>query len=280
MVAPAARRRARSTRLTARRAARSPAMAAAARAGLLARGVLYVIVGWLALQVAFGHPGPRAESSGALRLVARSAAGSVALWLLAIGFAGLALWRLSEAVWGGAGGGGRKAGTRLAALGRAVIYAVLSFTILRFALGLGAPASSDTQSRDLTAAALRVPGGQILVAVIGLAIAAAGLAVMYQAWRKSFLRQLRLRGVSPVLRRVVTRLGQAGGIARGSVFTAAGVFLVIAALRAQPAQARGVDATLRAMAGTPFGPVLLVLVAAGLILFGAYSWCEARWRAV
>lgn len=279
MALPAARRRTRSTRLTARRAARSRAMAGLARAGLLARGVLYLIVGWLALQIAFGSTGQRAESSGALRVVAQTAVGTFVLWLLAIGFAGLALWRLSEAIWGSPGQG-RKATVRLAALGRAVIYGVFSFTILKYALGLGAPASSNSQSRDLTAAALRQPGGQILVTLIGLAVIAAGLAIAWQAWRKTFLRRLRLSGVSRVTRRVVTRLGQAGGMARGIVFAAAGVFLVVAAVHAQPSQARGIDATLRALAATPLGPLVLVVVAAGLVLFGAYSCCEARWRAV
>ncbi len=275
-----ARAKTQGARRAARQVARSPVMAGLARAGLAARGVLYVIVGWIALEVAFGGSGRHAESSGALRLVAASAVGSVALWLLAIGFGGLALWRLSEVIWGAAGPGGRSAGTRLASLARTVIYGALAFTILRYALGLGTPASSDTQSRDLTAAALREPGGQVLVALAGAAIAAAGLALIYRAARKKFLRQLRLAGVSPAVRTTVTRLGQLGGIARGMVFAAAGAFLLTAAAAAQPGQARGIDATLRAMALTPFGPWLLAAVAAGLVVFGCYSLCEARWRAV
>lgn len=279
MAAPA-RWRMRGTRMSARRAARSRAMAGLARAGLAARGVMYAIIGWIALQIAFGSPGHQADSAGALRLLARNPVGVVALWLLAIGFGGLALWRLSEAIWGAAGSGGRKTGTRLASLGRAVIYGLLCFTILKFALGLGAPASSNSQSRDLTAALLHQPGGQVLVTLIGLAVVAAGLVLIYQYWQKKFLRQLRLGGVSPAVRTAVTRLGQIGGIARGTVFAAVGVFLVVAAVNARPGQARGVDSALRAMAGTPFGPWLLAGVAAGLILFGVYSCCEARWRAV
>ncbi len=279
MAAPA-RRRLRGTRVTARRAARSPVMTGLARAGLAARGVLYVLIGWLAIEVAFGNSGRQADSAGALRLLAASAVGEAALWVLAIGFTGLALWRLSEVIWGAAGAGGRKASTRLASLGRAVIYGLLALSILKYALGLGAPASSNTQSRDLTATALHQPGGQAIVILIGLAVAAAGLALAYQYWRRKFLRYLRTGGMSPATRKAVTRLGQIGGIARGVVFTAAGVFLVAAGAQAQPGQARGVDATLRAFAATPFGPWLLAGVAAGLMLFGIYSCCEARWRAV
>lgn len=255
-------------------------MSALARAGLAARGALYVIVGWIAIEVAFGSHGQQADSAGALRLLAQSPVGTAALWLLAAGFIGLALWRLSEAIWGAAGSGGRKAGARLAALARAIIYGLLAVSILKYALGLGAPASSNTQSRDLTAAALRQPGGQAIVILIGLAVAVAGLALAYHYWCKKFLRDLRLGAASPAARRAVTRLGQTGGVARGAVFTAAGLFLIAAGAQAQPGQARGVDATLRAMAATPSGPWLLVLVAAGLVLFGVYSCCEARWRAV
>jgi hypothetical protein len=84
----------------------------------------------------------------------------------------------------------------------------------------------------------------------------------------------------PRTRQVVTWLGRAGGMARGAVFVTAGVFLVIAAVRAQPQQAKGVDSALRALALTPLGPWLLLVVAIGLIMFGAYSCCEARWRRV
>ena len=269
----------RGTRVPARRAARGRVMAGLARTGLAARGVMYAIIGWIALQIAFGSSGHQADSAGALRLLAHNPVGAILLWLLAIGFAGLALWRLSEAIWGAAGSGG-KASSRLASLGRAIIYGLLTFTIFKYVLGLGAPASSNSQSRDLTAALLRQPGGQILVTLIGLAVAAAGVALAYQYWQKKFLRQMRLGGVSPAVRRTVTRLGQIGGIARGTVFAAVGVFLVVAAVNAKPGQARGIDSALRAMTGTPFGPWLLVLVAAGLILFGVYSCCEARWRAV
>lgn len=81
-------------------------------------------------------------------------------------------------------------------------------------------------------------------------------------------------------RRVIEWLGRIGGIARGVVFITAGVFLVIAAVEAQPGQAKGIDSSLRALAATPGGPWLLVLVAVGLVMFGLFSCCEARWRRV
>ena len=280
MVAGSARRRRVSARGATRRARNSGLMPALARAGLTARGVMYILIGIIAVQIAFGSTSQKAESTGAVRLVASTPFGSVLLWLLAIGFAALTLWRLSEAIWGGAEPDGHKASKRLGYAFRAVIYGFLTFGVLKYALGLGAPSSSDTQSKDLTAKALQLPGGQVLVALVGIAIAAAGLYIAYQAWKKKFLRELRMGSASPATRRTVERLGQVGGIARGAVFATAGVFLVVAAANANPGQAKGIDSALRAFAHTPLGPWLLVLVALGLVTFGLFSLCQARWEDV
>ncbi|HWG64037.1 MAG TPA: DUF1206 domain-containing protein [Streptosporangiaceae bacterium] len=280
MVARSARRKARGSSVSARRAARRPVMSWLARAGLAARGAVYVLIGWIALEIAFGTSHQQADSSGALRTVGRSGFGVVVLWLIAIGFIGLTLWRLSEAAWGAPGPDGNKATTRLASLGRAVIYGVLAFTVLKYALGLGAPSSTNKQSKDLTAQFLHHPGGQVIVALLGVALAVGGAGLAYSYWKKKFLRNLRLGAASMTVRHVVTRIGQVGGVARGAVFVTAGIFLFIAAITAKPGQARGIDSALRALARTPLGPWLLGLVAIGLVLFGIYSWCEARWRAV
>jgi hypothetical protein len=280
MVARTARRRSLRTRRAARQAASSRPMAWLARAGLAARGVMYVLIGIIAVQIAVNGSRQQADRSGAVRLVARTPLGSVLLWLLVIGFAGMTLWRLSEAVWGTNEPGGRKSGPRLASLARAVLYAVVTYGILKYALGVGQPSSSDAQSQDLTAAALRHPGGQVIVAIAGIVVVAAGLTIMYRAYKLRFLQNLRLGPASATTRTAVKRLGQAGGMARGVVFGTVGVFLVVAAVDANPGQAKGIDSALRALAHTPLGPWLLVVVALGLITFGVYSWCEARWRAV
>lgn len=275
-----ARNTGRNARLTGRRAANSPAMKFLGRAGLAARGVMYIIIGWIAIQIAFGHSSHQADQTGALHLLGRNAFGEIALWLLVIGFAGMTLWRLAEAVYGSPGQDGRKASTRLAALGRAVIYGAIAYGVLKYALGVGGPQSSDQQSVDLTASVMSHPGGRVAVVIAGLILASAGLYMAYSAWQKHFLKKLNTGQMRPRTRQVVTWLGRVGGIARGAVFATAGVFLVIAALRAQPQQAKGVDSALRALTLTPLGPWLLLAVAIGLIMFGAYSCCEARWRRV
>jgi hypothetical protein len=275
-----ARRRTRSARYAGRKAAHSKFLAGLARVGLVARGLMYIIIGWIAIEVALGHSGKQADSSGALRVVGSNPLGRIALWLLVIGFAGLALWRLTEAIYGAAGPDGHRASRRVAALARTIFYGLWAYVILKYAIGAGAPKSSNTQSRDLTATVMAHPGGRFVVILVGIGFAIGGAILAFRAWRKDFLKHLQLASAGPKARRVVERLGQFGGIARGVVFAAAGIFLLIAGAKASPGQAKGVDATLRSFASTPLGPWLLALIAVGLVVFGAYSWCEARWRRV
>jgi hypothetical protein len=271
---------ARSARRAGRQAANSPAMKWLARAGFVARGIMYAVIGWIALQIAFGHSGQQADKNGAVHTISSTPFGAFALWVLVVGFFGMALWRLSEAIYGAPGPDGRKATARLGALARVVIYTVTGYGVLKYAIGTGGPQSTDKQSVDLTATLLHHPGGRALVVVIGLALAIGGLVLAYQYWKMHFLKNMNLGQARPRTRQIVEWLGRIGGVARGVVFATAGVFLVVAAVQYKPQEAKGIDSALRALAGTPAGPWLLALVAIGLIMFGAFSLCEARWRRV
>jgi len=238
---------------------------------------MYVIIGWIAVQVAFDHSGQQADRAGALHAISATPVGGVLLWLLVVGFIGMALWRLAEAAYGAPGTAGRKASARVLALAKGVLYGVIAYGVLKYALGAGGPQSSDKESVDLTATLMKYPGGRVLVIVIGLAVIGGGAYLAYQAWGEEFRKDLRLGQTGTRARRIVEWLGEFGGIARGAVFVTAGIFLVVAAAEAKPQQAKGVDSALRTLAGTPLGPWLLVLVAIGLIMFGLFSCCEARW---
>jgi hypothetical protein len=237
---------------------------------------MYVVIGWIALQIAFGHSRQQADRTGALHALGSTPFGEAALWILVVGFIGMTLWRLSEAIW--PAGEGRKASARALSLAKAVTYAVIAYGVLKYAIGLGAPQSSNKQSVDLTATLLRYTGGQVLVVVIGLVLIGAGLYLGYEAWRERFLKDMQLGQLKTRTRRIVEWLGRIGGVARGIVFITAGVFLVVAAVEAKPGQAKGIDSSLRVLATTPAGPWLLALVAIGLIMFGLFSCCEARFR--
>ncbi|UUU28814.1 DUF1206 domain-containing protein [Streptomyces sp. CA-210063] len=264
------------------RVARGSVTEGAARAGLTARGVIYLLVGALALQIAFGGSSEQADRQGALAEIAEKPLGSVMLWALGIGLVGMALWRLSEAVFGAAGPDGREWTKRLASTARFVFYSFVAYSVLAFAAGeeSGGGGSSDQQSRDVTARALELPGGQWLVGVAGVGVIVGGGWIGVRALMRSYHKHLRLGEMSRRTRRAVDVTGVVGGVARGLVFAAAGVFAVRAAIEYEPDRAKGLDDTLRSFAESPAGPALLVCVAAGLVLFGLFSFAMARWRRV
>ncbi|MCX2967881.1 MULTISPECIES: DUF1206 domain-containing protein [Streptomyces] len=266
-------------RRVARQAAHSSAMDAAARWGLAARGVLYVLIGLLALQIAFGDGAAQADQAGAIQEVSQEPFGAAVVWAVGIGLAGLALWRLSEALFGASGPDGHRASHRAVSGARFVVYAFLAYSVLRFATG-GGSGSSDARSQDFTARALELPAGRWLVGAAGLAVLAAGLYIAVKGLRRKFREELKLSAMSRRQRKVVDVLGVVGGVCRGVVFAAAGVFVLQAAWTADPDEAKGIDQTLRGFADTPAGPWLLAAIAVGLALFGAFSLALARWRRV
>ncbi|WP_327659931.1 MULTISPECIES: DUF1206 domain-containing protein [unclassified Streptomyces] len=267
----------------ARRAANSNAVAAGARAGFVARGVLYVLIGVLALRIAFSDSeGQQADRGGAVTEIAQKPFGTALLWLLGIALAGMALWRLTEAAFGQAGPDGRKASKRAMSGARCVFYGFVSYSVLSYAAGSkgSGSGSSDKDSQDVTAKALDWPGGTWIVGVAGAALAVVGLSLAVRALLRKFRKHLRMSEMSKRPRQAVDVTGVFGGTARGAVFCVAGAFAVVAAVHHEPGKAKGVDDTLRAFTDTPVGPWLLALIALGLMAFGVFSWANARWRKV
>jgi hypothetical protein len=264
-----------------RRAAHSKSLKIAARTGFVARGAIYLLIGIIALEVALGKGG-QADRGGALGQIAAKSYGTFVLWLLVIGFAGLALWRFSEAAFGAVGPDGQEASERLKSLARGLLYSSFFVTTLQLVTGTSssATANGNSQSRTLTARVMTHSGGRLLVGLIGLVVLVIGAMLAREGWKKEFLKRMNFGGASFGVRSMVEKLGVVGGVARGAVVAVAGVFLIIAAVRFSPSKAEGIDGSLRAFAHTPLGPVLLILVAVGLIAFGLFSWCEARWRSV
>jgi hypothetical protein len=170
---------------------------------------MYLLIGMLAVQIAFGSGGKQADTSGALRAVAVHPGGIVVLWLLAVGFAGLAIWRFAEVVYGQAGPDGRKAGKRLGSLARAVLYAFICGTVVSFILGTGGKKSGNTQSKDATATLMAHSGGRWLVALIGIGIGIGigGVALAVYGIRGKFLEHLHMAQMSRGTAKVVKTLG-------------------------------------------------------------------------
>ncbi|MFI6091275.1 DUF1206 domain-containing protein [Streptomyces sp. NPDC051218] len=260
----------------ARRSAERESLTAAGRAGFVARGVVYVLIGVLALHIALGSGGEQADREGALAQVAQQPFGEEMLWALVVGFGCMALWRGARAV--GRHGPRRKAPSRALDGGRAVFYGFVCWATAVYAAGQRKGSSGDAKSQDWTKSALELPYGRYLVGAGGCVLIGVGVVLAVRAMMRRFLRQLDLGSLKGRSRQVVTALGVTGGVARGAVFAAAGIFIVTAAVQFDPDEAKGVDATLRSFAHTPVGPWLLAAVAAGLVLFGVFSFASARWR--
>jgi hypothetical protein len=263
--------------MKARRATDSRAAQLLARAGLTARGVIYILIGIVAILVAVGQGGHQADQQGALQLAASQPFGLIALWLLAIGFVGYALWRLGEAAFG-VPGEGTGAGPRLKSLVRALVYA--SFAVLTFKIIMGKKTNQAAQQQDVTASVMRHTGGRFAVGIVGLIIVIVGLALVVEGAKRKFMKHLRTGEMSPQTRKMVKRLGTVGTIARGLVFALAGVLVIDAAITYSPSKAAGLDKALHTLRNQPFGEFLLIIAAIGLVAFGLYGLAEARWRRV
>lgn len=261
----------------ARRASDSQPVHVLARAGLAARGVIYLLIGWVAILVALGKTTQETDQRGALQLLSGKPYGLVSLWLLGIGFAAYALWRLSEAAFG-VTVDGKGAGPRLKSLARAVVYA--SFAATTFSVITGAKSSQSGQEQDWSAKVMSHPGGRWAVGLAGLVVVVIGVILVLEGVKRKFVKYLRTGEMSPRTRHVVVLLGMIGTIARGLVFALAGALVIEAAVKYQPSKAGGLDTALNTLRDQSFGEVALIAAALGLIIFGVYGLCEARWRKV
>jgi hypothetical protein len=261
---------------TVRHAARGDTMTVLARWGLAARATIYLLIGVLALALAFGKRAGEADQRGALQELTRHNGGTALVWVIGIGLAGYALWRLSEAAFGVVGEG-KKAGPRVQSFARAVIYAF--FAVTAFKIVSHAGASSQAGQQELwTAKAMQHSGGRWAVGIVGAIVVVCGLVLVWEGIRRKFEKYLDMGRMSPRTRKTVELLGVIGSVARGVVFGLAGGFVVAAAVDFNPHKARGLDRALRELADTSAGPWLLGAVAIGLVIFGVYGFAEAKWR--
>jgi hypothetical protein len=261
---------------TAHQAANSGAMNIAARLGFLAKGLVYALIGLLAIQVAFGDS-ERTDQKGALESIADKPGGSLVLWLMVVGFAAYAVWRFSEAAWGRRDEMDEKkrAAKRIGSAVNGLVY--LFFGVLAFKTVTGS-SSSSSNSSDVTAKVLEWPGGQALVFLAGLVVIAIAVGLTYRGLKTDFEKHLNTGQMSRTTFGAVRRLGQVGYVCRGAVFALIGVLVCKAAMDHQPGKAQGFDVALKSLAGAPGGQVMLVAAGLGLVCFGAYCWAEARYR--
>ncbi|WP_426560495.1 DUF1206 domain-containing protein [Angustibacter sp. McL0619] len=253
-----------------RRAADSTWLERTARVGYVVSGLLHLLIAWIALRVAWTGSQAHADQSGALRLLAEHSWGKALLWLGVVGFAGLMLWQIADAVFGRHGDDAKeRAGARVKAISKAVVYAALAYSSYAFARGAGK--SSSSQTKDFTATVLSHNGGRIVVVLIGLVVIGVGGYHVYKGWTRGFHKDLMRRPG-----KAVEALAVAGYVAKGVALVIVGGLFCVAGVQRQPSEATGLDGALKTLREQPFGSWLLTIVALGLAAYGVYSFARAR----
>jgi hypothetical protein len=261
---------------TADEVAQSTAFEIFARAGFVARGLVYSLVGALAVCLAVGLGGKATNQQGALETVARQPLGRVLLVAVAAGLAGYSLWRLTRAALGrGPEAGEDSLVDRVAAFGSGAFYGVLAYGAIEIVVG--AHASGGNVSKN-TAGILGWPGGQELIGAAGVVMIVVGLYQGYRAVTAEFLDDAKTGQMSRRTQRAFSTVAVVGHLARLVVFSLAGLFLLVAAIQFDPHKAVGLGGVLARLLREPGGNALMGVVAAGLVVFGVYSIADARFH--
>jgi hypothetical protein len=253
-----------------------------AHLGFAARGVVYLVIGGVAVQAALTRSRNLEDSSGALLLLFRQPLGLFLLAILLIGLAGFVLWRLIQAFRDPENKGTDAKGLIIRAgyLVSAVIHAGLAVEAARLLTGSGTAAGGEQSADHWTAVVMAQPYGFWLVGAAGAAVILVGLREIYHGYTADLPATLDLARMGHDARRNVVRFARSGMAARGIVFGLIGGFLIHAALQRDPGEAQGLEASLQTLQEQSYGSILLGVVAMGLIAFGIFQLVEARYRII
>jgi Domain of Unknown Function (DUF1206) len=256
----------------------SAALKALARFGLIAYAGVHLLIGWLALRLAWGASASKsADSSGALRTLAAQPFGKILLWLVAVGLVALALWQASAAIWGYRNcGAAERVRKRFTSGAKAAIYVALGVSAA--SVSLGSRASSSHSQEGTTSGVLAWPGGQVVVVVAGLIIIGVGVAGVVKGATASFSEEIDSSSMRPAARQGVMGLGQVGYVTKGVALGVVGGLLGYAALTFEQSKARGLDGAMQTILAQPFGRLLLTIVGLGFVAFGLFATLQSRYR--
>lgn len=257
----------------AEQARNNPALEWLAKIGTAIYGVMYIVVGWLALQIAFGEPAGQASGSGALREIAQQPFGEIVLWVASVGFVALAIWKICEAVAGHKEeDGGKLVFARASSAGKAIVFVVLAVLAFQTVTGSSGGGSSED---GYTAKLMKMPFGPVLVVALGLAIVAYGVYSMYKGLSDKWRKSLESEGSTGDIGKAVTILARTGYASRGFAFGVIGGLFVWAGFTHDADKSGGLDQALLKLRDAPFGQVLLAAVAIGLACYGVFNIAKA-----
>jgi hypothetical protein len=252
---------------------------ALARVGLVAYGTVHILIGWLALAVAWAHSPAPADTSGALKTLAAQPFGQLLLALIAVGLLALAVWQLPEAVWGHRDRQGwKRRRKQISSTGKAALYGTLGVSAASVALGGGSSSGGPHAQQERTSGVLAWTGGRTLVVLAGAVIIAIGINSIRRGVTASFRKELRLGGMPEAARATFIRVGQVGHVAKGIALGAVGGILAYAAWTFDPEESRGLDGAVRKITEQPGGDVALTAIALGLMAFGLYAIAQSKYR--
>ena len=261
---------------------RTPLFEGLARAGYVARGGIYAIIGILALRLAEGVSTKPASQQGALQTIESQPFGHFLLVLMAIGLGGYAIWRFAQALVGTTPEAGQHSALeRVGAAGSGIAYGIFCvLTISVLMNGASAASGSNQKPRDLTATAFGWPGGRLIVGLAGAIFLVVAIYQAYLGLSHRFLDDSKTFEMSRRVRTAFTWVGTFGICARAVAFALIGIFIVQAARTYNARETVGLDGALVRLTRQSYGPWLLGLVAIGLIAFGIYSIADAKFRKI
>lgn len=262
-------------RVAARRAHRSGAVQVLARSGLVANGFVHVLIGVIAISVAFGVEG-RPSRSGALAAIADTPGGVVVLWVAAVSLIGLAFWQLTAAAWITAASETTRLKRRASDVGKSLGFAVVGGLTVVFALG--GHSNTTRTSRTLSAFLLKEPGGVLVVLAGACTVGGIGVAHLVRGVSRRFREDL--MPLDGAARRIIFTLGAVGYVSKAVGLMIVGALLLAAALMRDASKAAGLDTALTALSRLPAGTVLLAVIALGLVAYGLYLFARARYMRV
>jgi hypothetical protein len=251
------------------------------RIGFACKGVVYLLIGILALKAAFGRGGETTGKEGAIQQIAAQPFGEFALAVIGIGLLAYAAWRILCGVMDLEHEGDRPTGMakRIGYFLSGAVYASAGIYALKLLTGNGSGSGGDGTA-SMTARLMDAPAGTLLVALAGAILIGVGIMQIRNGWTEKFRKHLRMGSMHGEQKQLALRAGKWGYIARGVVFCTMGLLVISAAVRHDPSRARGLEGSLDTLAQQPFGQWLLAFVAAGLICYGAYCFIEARYRQI
>lgn len=261
----------------------APILCTTAKIGYASRGIIYLIVGTLALLAALGPGGEKTDSRGALQEVLYAPGGWILVGLIAIGLLGYCAWRGVQSVLDADDHGSSakavfvRAGLLISAVSHFLLAVWAANAVYRLIAHETVKSSDGSGSESLSARVMAQPYGHWLLIAVSLGIISAGVAHAVKASSQEYEKWLEW---TPRTARLLSPICAFGLYARSVVFFIIGIFIFYAGWTHDADEAGGLADALHWIQNQPYGSILLVGVSVGLVAFGAYSLIQAHYRRI